>query len=681
LFQDGRNSSLDSISNIIHFFRSRIDLFNKLKKEPDRKIALKGIQNLYEQIRIKVLEQITIRRTRTDIRDNKEYWEDLKAQGLNFPTVQQPAPIYYQLDKTLNDLFDDTVKAIRNPYQGLKYYRYQAIKFLIEPYKSQYDNAESISERLSAIMKTLLLKRLDSSFYSFIESMKRYRDANKAMLMMFENNRVHIAPDLHVSEHILSGNEDELIDKMNEKREKDPTVQTYKADDFKRGFLEGLKHDQEVIDELYERWQKWQRKNKDPKLIEFIDKLENELLKDEKGKTKKLVIFSEFRDTTSYLQSELTKAGFERILTVDSLNQKELSETVRRNFDARLDPKEQKNDFDILITTEVLAEGVNLHRAYTLVNYDTPWNSTRLMQRIGRVNRIGTIADKIYVYNFYPTEQTESHIELYKKALLKLQAFHTALGEDSQIYSSEEEFGSFGLFDTIGKEEERDERLRYLLDLRNFRANNAEWFKQIKNMPLRARTGRKASPNSQATVTFLKNRKRDGFYQVKNEDEVTELSFLECADLFKALAEEQPLPLIDSHYDHVQSAVRSFKKAQYEERNNNTSASQFSPNEKRALSFVDAYSRLQELNDEEQHTLKLAKKAIIDHRFQKLQRDINKLRANTEKVKMKPVIVVEKLIAILKSYPLENGKTDEDLQDEKPSPLEDSEIIISESFH
>ena len=123
------------------------------------------------------------------------------------------------------------------------------------------------------------------------------------------------------------------------------------------------------------------------------------------------------------------------------------------------------------------------------------------------------------------------------------------------------------------------------------------------------------------------------------------------------------------------------KKSQLEERNNGTSASQFSPNEKKALSFVDAFSRLRELNDEELGILQLAKKAIIEHRFQKLQRDINKLRSTTEKVKMKPVLVAEKLIEILKSYPLENGKSDSEGQPEKPSSLEDPEIIISESFH
>ncbi|MEJ7829027.1 MAG: hypothetical protein WKF91_12540, partial [Segetibacter sp.] len=307
--------------------------------------------------------------------------------------------------------------------------------------------------------------------------------------------------------------------------------------------------------------------------------------------------------------------------------------------------------------------------------------STRLIQRIGRVNRIGTTAEKIYVYNFYPTEQTESHIELYKKALLKLQAFHSALGEDSQIYSSEEEFGTFGLFEKAVSEEERDERLHYLLELRAFRVNNPEWYKQIQNMPLRARAGRNVSANSQTTITFLKNRRRDGFYHVKAGNVVEEISFLESAAMFKAMVDEQPLPLISDHYDHVQSSITHFKEAQREEKNNGNGAAQFGPNEKRALSFVDAFSRLQELNEEELQTLNLTKQAIIEHRFQKLQRDINKLRQSTEKVKMKPVHVAEKLLHIVRKYPLHNGEEKHTDEGEAPIIADEPEIIISESFH
>lgn len=79
-------------------------------------------------------------------------------------------------------------------------------------------------------------------------------------------------------------------------------------------------------------------------------------------------------------------------------------ETIQENFDANY-TGEQKNNFNILVTTDVLAEGVNMHRANVVVNYDTPWNATRLMQRIGRVNRIGSTADVIHNFNFYPSQQ------------------------------------------------------------------------------------------------------------------------------------------------------------------------------------------------------------------------------------------------------------------------------------
>src|SRR5690606_12677860 len=131
----------------------------------------------------------------------------------------------------------------------------------------------------------------------------------------------------------------------------------------------------------------------------------------------------------------------------DSSNRKDVMGSLLKNFDANQKLSEQENEFDIVITTEVLAEGINLHRSNVIVNYDIPWNSTRLMQRIGRVNRIGTKADNIHIYNFFPTSRTDNEIELNKKAFMKLQAFHSTLGEDSQIYSTREEFESFGMFE------------------------------------------------------------------------------------------------------------------------------------------------------------------------------------------------------------------------------------------
>ena len=145
--------------------------------------------------------------------------------------------------------------------------------------------------------------------------------------------------------------------------------------------------------------------------------------------------------------------------------------------------------------SEVLAEGVNLHRSNIIVNYDTPWNATRLMQRIGRVNRIGSLAKCVYNYNFYPSAQGNEEIQLRKTSYMKLQGFHSAFGEDSRIYTIEEVVEQFKMYKD-GMPEDEDVRLRYLDFLRNFMKDNPDEFRRIKKLPPKARTARKSDRKS-----------------------------------------------------------------------------------------------------------------------------------------------------------------------------------------
>lgn len=678
LFQDARNSTLDSVPNLAHWFRPHIDLFNKMRKEVDRAHALKTIKRIYEEIRRKIIEPLTIRRTRTDLLKNDEYKKDIEKQGLKFPEIHPPQPIYYQLDEELNALFDDTIQQIRGTnHSGLGYYRYQAIKYLVGPLKKNYDHADTVSERLANIMRIQLVKRLDSSFFAFIESLKRYRDANRAMVTMFERGRIHVAPSLGVSSYITEEREDELIVLMDRLKDTDPTIQTYGPDDFIYGFEVGLKKDQTILDDLYKRWEHWRDHHKDPKLVELIDRLRGNLLHPGKGRTNKLIVFSEFKDTTNYIKRELESAGFERMLAVDSHNVDDKAETIRLNFDARVPSNEQKDDLDLLITTEVLAEGVNLHRSHTVLNYDVPWNSTRLMQRIGRVNRIGTPHSHIFVYNFYPCEQTEGQIELYKKAVLKLQAFHTALGEDSQIYSSEEEYGTFGLFEKVTKDEDRDNRITLLLDLRRFRKEHPEWYKRISSMPLRSRVGRKASHAAKTTAAYLKNPRRDGFYKVGPDNSVEEITFLDCAELLRATSDEQGIAMPAHHHDQVGAAIAQYKLEQVREKQSERSIVGFGPNERKAISMLDAVQRLDLVDNEERELIRHGLDALKRGKFQHLQRDLNALRRAVTKTPMKPNVITAKTLQILKKYPL-NGNGSQVA--EEPLAGTEPDIIITETF-
>lgn len=679
LFQDSKDSTLE-ISNLQHFFRIRIDAYNKLKSG---KFSINQVQesikHIYTDIRNKIIAPLTVRRTRTDLLDHDQYSLDLVKQGVIFPKILPPVKILYKLDENLDQLYDETMLIIGNERTGLTYNRYQAIKFLVYEKKKKYKNADLASSQLAKIMKILLVKRIDSSFYAFTQSLTRFHAATKAMLTMFENGTIYIAPNLKVSEFIIEDKEDELIELISSLMDIDPTIEVCTPDDFLPGFYEGLKNDFNFLEGLVARWAKV---TEDPKLDEFLVHLDSDLLNKRINPQQKLVVFSESKETTDYLVKKLKLHGYKGILEVNASNRNKLVPIIRENFDANIPRDQYKSDYNIVISTEVLAEGVNLHRANVIVNYDTPWNSTRLMQRIGRINRIGSTAPNIYIYNFFPTAKVNSDIDLEKKAIMKLQAFHSALGEDSQIYSTLEEIGTFGLFDK-NVSEEKDEKLALLMELRKFKEENPERFRQIKNMPLRARVGRKDRTKRNTTICFIRNERRDAFYWVRENLELEELTFVETAREFRADLPEKGIPLHEDHHAHVQKGIADFeKKLQAEASSQMVVDTTQGPNEKKALSYLDGFFKFQFLSNEEIEKLKATKQAIKLGKFQNLQREVNALKKNVSKTPLKPVELVDALFRLIDKYPIEATDT----TDYRPTVTVRSfeklkpEIIISESY-
>ena len=678
LFQDLRDSTL-SVSNLRHFFTQRDKEYREAKNEPKIETARLRVKTLYELIRTKVLSEVIVRRTRTDLKENDQYQKDLTEQGVIFPKVEPPRPIYYLLAPALEDLYDRTVGLLSGTgSDGLTYNRYRALKFLKEDKKRKYINADRVSEQLASIMSTLLVKRLDSSFHAFRQSLHRFREATSIMREMFGKGTIYIAPNLNVTEYLVEGREEELIAKIEERQATDPTITICQPADFEDGFVAGLQRD---YDKLVALCEEWDRVKEDPKFDEFLSRLKTELCTHKiNHEGKKLVIFSEAKDTTNYLRDRLAEAGYDRVLTVESHNRKERMPLAQANFDANFPDK--ANDYDILISTEILAEGVNLHRANVIVNYDTPWNATRLMQRVGRVNRIGTTAPRIYIYNFYPTAKVNDDIELEKKAIMKLQAFHTALGEDSQIYSETEEYSSFGLFERAPEDDERDERLALLMQLREFRQQHPDQFRRIQKLPLRARVGRGDPSQAGSTVTFIRSERRDGFYRLKSDGSLEEIAMLEAAAEFRAPdPKEKAIPLHGAHHDHVNTALSRFK----EQETSDVLGSQTvehtpSPNGRRALSYLDAFLGLPILSEEEKQLIIAAKLAIRRARFQNLQRQINKLQRSVKNVQVAAAVQADKIIAVLREYPLLE-QSEKAASTVNPRLLDTPpDIILSESF-
>ena len=485
LFQDKRNSTLESTPDLQFYFTKVNKTYKEISAEPH--LNIDKLRRLFENLRADIIEPLVIRRTRTDIENNEEYLDDITKHGITFPKVDDPIALKYQLSGTLAELFFKTVSMITGVDESgnetddkVGYFRYRAIGFLSkEEHRAVYGNVESISGRLSAIMRTLLVKRLESSFFAFTRSLERLDRAIDNMLAMFDEDRVFVAPDLDINKLLEDDyNYDQIEAKV---MEKGGNNREFVASDFDEKFVSCLLEDKKRIGDLVKEWQAVEE---DPKLEDFKIHLKSTFFKKAKNPSAKLVIFTESVETADSLTRAIKSSGYSKTLMISADNRKAMELTIRQNFDANYDPEKQAHDYDIIITTEVLAEGINLHRSNTIVNYDVPWNATRLMQRIGRVNRIGSTAKKVYVYNYFPSAEGDGQIRLVNKALRKLQAFHSAFGEDNRIFSLLEEMNedSNGLFGGNIQREE-SEVLKYLNELRGFKKSIPNAIRKSKESP------------------------------------------------------------------------------------------------------------------------------------------------------------------------------------------------------
>jgi len=477
---------------------------------PDPKYAMsnvnKHIKEISEKVRDHVLCDILVRRTRTDIK--KYYKDDIAKQNIKFPTISGPHELEYKMDDVLAKLFVDTMAVIA-PAPNLQfdskdylcYYRYRTIQYFADPavvkmYQGGNIDAERYSRQLAKIMQINLVKRLESSFAAFKSSLRNLRQYTQNMIDMWDHDSIFVCPDINVNGELdvrkarkkdptkplltfeqCANDIRTKIKKLNDegRNEKGRNAE-YHRSDFKPEYIDLVRNDLNLVKDLCDRWEEY---DADPKLDVFKDSLKPVLLNPETNPSGKLVIFSEAKDTVDALKRTLDNRGFkDKVLVIDAGNRDKLEKTIQANFDANFKGP-QADDYQIIITTEVLAEGINLHRANVILNYDTPWNSTRLMQRIGRVNRIGTKADTVYVYNFFPSAQGNSMIQLVQKAYIKLQSFHVLFGEDSKVFTEDEEVKNYDLNTVVNGEESPFEK--YVYELRQFKGNNPERYEYIKN--------------------------------------------------------------------------------------------------------------------------------------------------------------------------------------------------------
>ena len=473
-----------------------------------------------EDIRKKIIEPLVIRRTRTDIANF--YKKDMESQNLHFPKIMPPQPLLYEMGEEQGRLFIDTIDIIAsevsfidsdedgNPLLGIRrepgvdalgYYRYRAIEYLsTDENKKRYEannlDVSGTSERLAKLTELNLVKRLESSIAAFRESLHNLERYTQNMIDMYNADRIFICPDLDINKELSEENQNKnggfegclnvIAGKAKKANEKHQTSRNaeYRKSDFLDSYIKKLNNDLLLIKDLCEKWDKQTEETEDKKMQNFIWTAASTIFDKKRNPSQHLVIFTECIRTQKELYKVLSSSPIKDygILSVDASNRDELKETIAANFDANYKgdlAERERNRYKILITTDVLAEGVNLHRANSILNYDSPWNATRLMQRLGRINRIGTQADKIWNYNFYPSTLGDSQINLKNRTYVKLQSFHELFGEDSQIFSKAEEVKHFGKVEYEAAEDSQTPIMPFIAELKEFRENHGGRYSQL----------------------------------------------------------------------------------------------------------------------------------------------------------------------------------------------------------
>lgn len=520
LFQSGKKSTIPNLPNLEAFFTRLQRNLVGLDRQKDHDLYMQTVRENAKEIREKVLKYLMVRRTRSEI--VRYFGEDLGKQGLKFPEVADPEPVFYELSDEEDAIFEQTIRCITS---SLTYARYTPKLYL----KKGLEQLERQSQtNMGSLMKILLVKRLDSSIYAFRQSIDRFVGSYRRFIEAYESGQVYLSK--RYSEKIfemLENDDDEAIQQLIDEGE----AEVYAASDFKPEFYQNLKADLAVLLSIRELWGKVKR---DPKLLALVKKLKaNGSLR-----KNKLLIFTESKETACYLKRELDKVFRGEVMVFAGGASSADRDKVIQNFDARV--RVPKDDYRILVSTEVLSEGVNLHRSNTVINYDIPWNPTRMMQRVGRVNRVDTKFDTIYTYNFFPTKQSNDQIKLKEAAEAKIGAFISMLGADARLLLEGEEVESHELFNRLvskatitGGDEDEESELKYLKIIRDIRENDPDLFDRIKQLPKKGRTAR-THDFSSSVLTYFRKGRLQKFFLTDRDSDAVELDFVSAAHKLEA---------------------------------------------------------------------------------------------------------------------------------------------------
>lgn len=580
LFQITAKSTIQTVDNLSYQFRELVKEYKNIRESQRKKSKTEyqvksEIEILADKIR-DILSPLIIRRSRIDLELIEEYKEDLKHQNISFPRVNDPEVLQYQLGD-LTELYIETFYKIApeeegNGFIGARYMPAVYIKN-IDKYKKKISaefedvNLFKQSQRnIAGFMKHLLVRRFESSIEAFHKSLDSMIQSSEYIKEWYERlGKVPIykkgnLPSIEELFDIEGEGIEIELEQINFEEQLSHFIEKglflIDKKELSVNFIRDLEKDIELLKSIKKEWFE-NGYPEDPKLKDFKIILKKKL---KEMPSRKIVVFSEFSDTADYLYKQLNDdfRVFKYSSKDASLSNKEI---IKRNFDAGIKEQLQRNDYDILIATDAISEGFNLHRAGIIFNYDIPYNPTRVIQRVGRINRINKkVFDELFIYNFFPSAEGQKHTFVTQITALKLAMIQSLIGEDTKVLTKDEELRSFFVekFREEMKEQEAKESwdAKYLNELSKLKSHNPELVRLALELPRRVRIKRTKESITKGVIVFGKKGYDYIFKIGTSPTEFATLNAREAIELFKASPNEKAEP-VSSAFEDIYQTVKA----------------------------------------------------------------------------------------------------------------------------
>lgn len=468
LFQIPTKSTLKTVDNLGAAFKELIKTYALLTKEQRKgnksEDDVKREANKIAKTIRSIISPLVVRRSRLDLEEIPEYKEDLKRQKIKPLIPNDPVLLEYNLGE-LKNLYLKTLESIspvdkKNSKMHFKSARYQPISYVCDENKKELEDGLKSrygiefnlligrQKNLSDFMRRLLVRRFESSVAAFRQSLNYMIYSSEHLLAWIDKrNKVPVykkgyLPDV---EDFYETTDDDIQAEINEKFEKYTEKGFFEIDTKylrKDDLIADIQSDLDLLKSIHEEW--FGAKDEirfDPKIDSFKTILQE---MGQTDPTRKIIVFTEFADTADYLGKTLKNENLKVFKYTSADASQKNKELIRANFDAGYKVEMQENDYQILVATDAISEGYNLHRAGAIFNYDIPYNPTRVIQRIGRINRINKkMFDQLYIYNYFPTDVGEAETRTKEISTLKMVMIHAIMGGDTKALTKEEELQAF----------------------------------------------------------------------------------------------------------------------------------------------------------------------------------------------------------------------------------------------